>query len=107
MERRPRRNNPDRFGVHERFAQDRFMADRMAPEPMMMSPRRLAPPRPFPPSCDPNLDPQFNPYPLLSKTLTVANIPPEYTPKHLYDLFSEWGKAEGAFVYAYLDGKGD
>jgi RNA recognition motif-containing protein len=48
----------------------------------------------------------WNPYPLLSKTLTVANIPPEYTPKNLYDLFSTFGKAEGAFVYAFPDAAG-
>ena len=48
----------------------------------------------------------WNPYPLLSKTLTVANIPPEYTPKDLYELFSNFGKAEGAFVYAFPDARG-
>lgn len=48
----------------------------------------------------------WNPYPLLSKTLTVANIPPEYTPKDLFELFSNFGKAEGAFVYAFPDARG-
>jgi RNA recognition motif-containing protein len=50
--------------------------------------------------------PSWNPYPLLSKTLRVANLPPEYTPKHLFDLFSEIGKAEGAFIYAFPDAAG-
>ena len=48
----------------------------------------------------------WTPYPLLSKTLTVANLPPEFTPKDLYSLFCEFGKAEGAFVYAFPDAKG-
>ena len=49
---------------------------------------------------------QLSPYPLLSKTLTVANLPPEFCPKNLYDLFSEFGKAAGAFVYAFPDAHG-
>lgn len=52
------------------------------------------------------MDNTCSPYPLLSKTLTVANLPPEYTPKDLYGLFSDMGKAEGAFVYAFPDSKG-
>lgn len=62
------------------------------------------PPRPAPPA--PMRDSSWNPYPLLSKTLTVSNIPPEFTPKNLYELFSDFGKAEGAFVYAFPDEKG-
>ena len=62
--------------------------------------------RSFPRGIDPVPSPAWNPYPLLSKTLTVANIPPDYAPKDLYDLFSEFGKAEGAFVYAFPDVKG-
>jgi hypothetical protein len=49
---------------------------------------------------------RWDPYPLLSKTLTVANLPPEFTPKDLYDLFSDFGKAEAAFMYAFPDAKG-
>jgi RNA recognition motif-containing protein len=52
------------------------------------------------------VNPAWTPYPLLSKTLTVANIPPEFTPKDLYELFCEFGNAEGAFVYAFPDAKG-
>jgi len=48
----------------------------------------------------------WNPHPLLSKTLNVANLPPEFTPKDLYELFSDFGKAEGSFVYACPDSKG-
>jgi RNA recognition motif-containing protein len=48
----------------------------------------------------------WNLYPLLSKTLTVANLPPDFAPKDLFDSFSEFGKAEGAFVYAFPDVKG-
>lgn len=51
-------------------------------------------------------NPPWNPYPLLSKTLTVANLPPEFTPKDLYELFSDFGKADVAFVYALPDSKG-
>ena len=36
----------------------------------------------------------------------MSNLPPEFTPKDLFDLFSEFGKAEGAFVYAFPDVKG-
>ena len=49
---------------------------------------------------------QWSPYPLLSKTLTVANLPPEFAPKHLYELFTEYGQPEGAFVYAFPDAQG-
>ena len=49
---------------------------------------------------------QWSPYPLLSKTLTVANLPPDFAPKNLFDLFSEFGKADGAFVYAFPDAQG-
>lgn len=63
--------------------------------------------RAFPPrAMEPTANPTWNPYPLLSKTLTVANIPPDFAPKDLYDLFSEFGKADGAFVYAFPDVKG-
>jgi RNA recognition motif-containing protein len=48
----------------------------------------------------------LNPYPLLSKTLIVANIPPEYTPKDLYELFDDFGKSAAAFMYAFPDTKG-
>ena len=58
------------------------------------------------PPADSMANPPWNPYPLLSKTLTIANIPPDFTPKDLYDLFSDFGKAEGTFVYAFPDGKG-
>ena len=50
--------------------------------------------------------PPWNTYPLLRKTLTVANIPPEYTPKDIYELFSGFGKVEGAFVYLFPDTQG-
>jgi len=63
------------------------------------------PPRPAPPP-QAMKNSTWNPYPLLSKTLTVSNIPPEFTPKDLYGLFSDFGKAEGAFVYAFPDTKG-
>lgn len=63
--------------------------------------------RGFPPrSPESSVNRPWNPYPLLSKTLTVANIPPDFTPKDLYELFGEYGKAEGAFVYAFPDAKG-
>jgi RNA recognition motif-containing protein len=62
------------------------------------------PPRPASPQAMKNST--WNPYPLLSKTLTVSNIPPEFTPKDLYGLFSDFGKAEGAFVYTFPDTKG-
>ena len=55
---------------------------------------------------EPIANPAWTPYPLLSKTLTVANIPPEFTPKDLYELFCAFGNAEGAFVYAFPDAKG-
>jgi RNA recognition motif-containing protein len=48
----------------------------------------------------------WNPYPLLSKTLTISNLPPDFTPKNLYELFSGFGDTEGAFVYALPDCKG-
>jgi hypothetical protein len=79
--------------------------DRFPPSLMNVSPLREGL-RSFPRGIDPVASPTWNPYPLLSKTLTVANIPPDYAPKDLYDLFSEFGKAEGAFVYAFPDVKG-
>ena len=51
-------------------------------------------------------NPAWTPYPLLSKTLTVANLPPEFAAKDLYELFREFGDAEGAFMYAFPDAKG-
>ena len=64
--------------------------------------------RGFPPRSPPESvrNAPWHPYPLLSKALTVANIPHEYTPKELYDLFSEFGKADNAFVYAFPDSRG-
>jgi RNA recognition motif-containing protein len=59
----------------------------------------------YPPE-SPSSGQQWSPFPLLSKTLTVANLPPEFAPKNLYDLFSKFGKAEGAFVYAFPDAQG-
>ncbi len=67
------------------------------------NPSRGFPHRPRPDSMG---NPPWNPHPLLSKTLTVANLPPEFTPKDLYELFSDFGEAEGAFVYAFPDPKG-
>jgi hypothetical protein len=46
------------------------------------------------------------PYPLLSRTLTVANLPSHFSPKNLFDLFSEVGKADAAFCYSLPDAKG-
>ena len=79
---------------------------------MMMKPRNNsinhgATSRGFPPrSSESSGNSNWNPYPLLSKTLTVANIPPEYTPKNLYELFDDFGKAEATFMYAFPDTKG-
>jgi hypothetical protein len=51
-------------------------------------------------------NPPWDPYPLLSKTLTVANLPPHYSPKNLYDLFCDFGKPDAAFMYSLPDTKG-
>ena len=67
--------------------------------PRQMSPRQM-------PQMDTMKPHNWNPYPLLSKTLRVANLPPEYTPKNLFDLFSEIGEADGAFIYAFPDAEG-
>jgi RNA recognition motif-containing protein len=48
----------------------------------------------------------WNPYPLLSKTLIVSNLPLEFTPRNLYELFSDFGEPDGAFMYTFPDAKG-
>ena len=86
-----------------------FNRDRSLPPQMMRPPMRNngVSSKAFPPRFPENAANQaWSPYPLLSKTLTVANLPPDYTPKDLYELFSDFGKAEGAFVYAFPDMKG-
>ena len=99
MERERERQSPPR-----QLNRDRSNATQMIRPPVRSNnPSRELHPRPSP---DLMGNPPWNPYPLLSKTLTVANLPPEFTPKDLYELFSDFGKADGAFVYAFPDSKG-
>jgi RNA recognition motif-containing protein len=98
MERQRERQSPPR-----QLNRDRSNTSQMIrPQARSSNPSRGFPPRP-PDSAG---NPPWNPYPLLSKTLTVANLPPEFTPKDLYELFSDFGKADVAFVYALPDSKG-
>lgn len=105
---RPRDRNPssrerERQSPPRQVNRDRSNTTQMIRPPVRPSnPSRGFPPRP--PNSTGN--PPWNPYPLLSKTLTVSNLPPEFTPKDLYELFSDFGEADGAFVYAFPDSKG-
>ena|SRR5271156_1931675 len=86
-----------------------FHRDRPLAQQMMRPPMRNngVSSKAFPPRLPDSAGTQgWSSYPLLSKTLTIANLPPDYTPKDLYELFSDFGKAEGAFVYAFPDMKG-
>jgi hypothetical protein len=82
------------------------MHEQFRPDPRLTSPHHNNNGHAFLPRSPEPMDNSWSPYPLLSKTLTVANLPPEYTPKDLYGLFSDIGQAEGAFVYAFPDAKG-
>ena len=105
---RPRDRSPSTTErEHERQSPPRQVGrDRSTTTQMIRPPARHSNPSRGFPSPDSTGNPPWNPYPLLSKTLAIANLPPEFTPKDLYELFSDFGKADGAFVYAFPDSKG-
>lgn len=43
---------------------------------------------------------------MLSKVLTVANLPADMSPKELYDLFANYGSVERSYIYQQADALG-
>ena len=106
-ERQREQRERERRSFHSPIHRERHLTNQMANRYVRNNNYPSPSSRGFPPrSPESTGSRQWNQYPLLSKTLTVANLPPEYAPKDLFDLFSEHGKAEGAFVYAFPDATG-
>lgn len=79
-------------GTDRRFEHRGSLAD--LPMGFPMSPGQMQSPQVAPPT------------EMLSKILTVANLPADMSPKELYDLFASYGSVERSFIFPQADALG-